>query len=304
MTTVLAAIVVLAGCGGSTATTTSTSAPESTATTSIPAGSASYVGQATNAEILVQWTRAGNALSGSLQEALRKEPGSDEVVSSSRAFTGTVAGNGLTLTLPEGLGTTKALVGTVSGNGFTMTFPAEGHELLSLTFVPGTVADYNHAVKEIEGKAEHGGEASTTTGQAGSEAPSDKEVRTELEQMRKAEGHGSPILAGPWSSDQEGYGHVEPDTIFNGGDPTGRVKHIHWTSWGGAQAVGTGVSDYVAPNQATAEGTEEPARIVLFQLAQCHGRSAYNAIEWYFPQHGQTFSPTRYINACTGQYAE
>lgn len=165
MMTIVAATIALAGCGSSTGTaarTTSTTA-HTTSTHPIPAGSASYVGQATNAEILIQWTRDGNSLSGSLQEARRKETGSNEVVSSAAAFTGTVAGNGLTLTLPEGLGTTKALVGTMSGNGFTMTFPAEGHELLSLNFVPGTVADYNHAVNEIEGKAEQGAETSAAT---------------------------------------------------------------------------------------------------------------------------------------------
>jgi hypothetical protein len=43
-------------------------------------------------------------------------------------------------------------------------------------------------------------------------------------------------------------------------------------------------------------------RVVLFQRGRCDGRSAYNAIEWYFPQHGQKFSPGTYINACTGTY--
>jgi hypothetical protein len=112
-----------------------------------------------------------------------------------------------------------------------------------------------------------------------------------------------PELAGPWSLHQEGYGHVKPRTVFNGGDPTGLVRDIRWSSWGGARAVGIGTAEWVGPHQGVAQGRFEPGvRIVLFQLGTCHGRRAYDAIEWYFPRHGQYFSAGTYINACTGSY--
>ncbi|HTT28498.1 MAG TPA: hypothetical protein VMG37_08820 [Solirubrobacteraceae bacterium] len=112
-----------------------------------------------------------------------------------------------------------------------------------------------------------------------------------------------PVLAGPWAPGQKGYGHVKPGTIFNGGDPTGLVKAIHWRSWGGHRATGTGTALWVGPHQFVAQGRfEKGASIVLFQLGRCSGRLAYNAIEWYFPQHGQKFSAGTYINACTGTY--
>jgi hypothetical protein len=111
-----------------------------------------------------------------------------------------------------------------------------------------------------------------------------------------------PILAGPWASYQEGYGHVRPSTVFNGGDPTGLVRQIEWLTWGGSRAVGVGLGFYVAPNQITAEGTRQSVVIVLFQLGTCHRRRAYNAMEWYFPEHSEHFNPHQYINACTGQY--
>jgi hypothetical protein len=111
-----------------------------------------------------------------------------------------------------------------------------------------------------------------------------------------------PILAGPWGMGQKGYGHARPRTIFNGGDPSGLVEHIEWKSWGGARAIGTGLAEYVGPHQSVADGTEQSAKVVLFQLGRCHGRRAYDAIEWYFPQHGQRFNPHEYINACTGAY--
>lgn len=112
----------------------------------------------------------------------------------------------------------------------------------------------------------------------------------------------APILAGPWSTNQRGYGHAKPSVIYNGGDPTGLVTHIHWSSWGGAQAIGYGLSTYVAPDQVTAEGRLEHARIVAFHLGYCGGRRAYDAVEWYFPEHGGHFHAHTYIDACTGQY--
>jgi hypothetical protein len=117
----------------------------------------------------------------------------------------------------------------------------------------------------------------------------------------------APILAGPpvgsrASFDEEGYGHVKPSIIYNGGDPEGRIRHIRWLSWGGAQAVGTGISEYVAPGQIGAEGRPEAARVVLFHLGYCRERRAYDAVEWYFPQHGEHFRPRTYIDSCTGQY--
>lgn len=112
-----------------------------------------------------------------------------------------------------------------------------------------------------------------------------------------------PVLAGPWGHGQEGYGHLKPHTIFNGGDPTGLVRSIDWKSWGGPQAIGSGTAEWVGPHQAVAQGRfESGAKVVLFQLGRCHGRPAYNAIEWYFPRHGQKFSPGTYVNACTGTY--
>jgi hypothetical protein len=115
---------------------------------------------------------------------------------------------------------------------------------------------------------------------------------------------GVPILAGPWIPGQKGYGHTKPATIFNGGDPTGLVSHIHWESWGGTQAVGSGIAEYMAPGQSVADGSQEIARVVLFHLGTCHHKRAYDAIEWYFPQHGEHFRPHHYIDSCSGNYVE
>jgi hypothetical protein len=101
----------------------------------------------------------------------------------------------------------------------------------------------------------------------------------------------------------EGFGQVKPSRIFNGGDPTGLVTGVVWSSWGGAQATGTGTADYVAPNQTVAQGTDESATVVAFDLGTCDGKLMYQAVEWYFPQHGQSFNPGTYENICAGSYA-
>jgi hypothetical protein len=99
-----------------------------------------------------------------------------------------------------------------------------------------------------------------------------------------------------------GFGRVRPAEVFNGGDPTGLVSKITWSSWGGATATGSGTSTYVAANQPFAAGRPQPATIVAFDLGTCHGKLMYQAVEWYFPQHGQAFSASHYENVCNGTF--
>jgi hypothetical protein len=111
-----------------------------------------------------------------------------------------------------------------------------------------------------------------------------------------------PTLGTAFEPNVQGYGEVRPTTINNNGDPTGTVTSITWDSWGGTQATGHGTSVYVGPNQSTAQGTEQPATVVAFDLGVCQGKAAYLGIEWFFPQQGQTFDPTTYRNTCTGDF--
>ena len=115
---------------------------------------------------------------------------------------------------------------------------------------------------------------------------------------------GVPTLGQPAGvfAHGQGFGQVKPAKIFNGGDPTGLVTQVVWRSWGGAQAIATGISDYVGPSQTVAGGKEEPVTVVAFNLGICDGRLMYRAVEWYFRQHKQAFDPGRYEDICTGTY--
>lgn len=99
-----------------------------------------------------------------------------------------------------------------------------------------------------------------------------------------------------------GFGQSRPRMIFLGGDPTGLLEKIHWSTWGGAQASGSGDAEYVWPGTSVAGNPIGPgARVVAFHLGTCHGVRSYNAVEWYFPRYGETFNPRDYFNTCTGR---
>ncbi len=114
----------------------------------------------------------------------------------------------------------------------------------------------------------------------------------------------APTLGRSLSASQEGYGHVKPVTIFNGGDPTGLVTGVTWSHWGRSHAIGHGTGDWVWPGESVANGSiHTPAVVVAFDFGTCAGRSAYRKITWYFPSRGESVDAREYQNICTGRYA-
>lgn len=82
------------------------------------------------------------------------------------------------------------------------------------------------------------------------------------------------------------------------------ITKINWSSWGSATATGTGVAAYYDPTtQSVADSKLEPANVVAFNLGTCKGKLMYQAVTWFFPQHGQHFNPNKgHYNICTGDY--
>jgi hypothetical protein len=110
----------------------------------------------------------------------------------------------------------------------------------------------------------------------------------------------TPLLGLSWAPNQEGYGQVRPGRVYMGGDPTGLFTDVRWHSWGGAMATADATGIY-APGT-VADGKPEPVRLVAFKLGYCRGTYAYQAMASYFPRIGESFSPKKYINICTGDY--
>jgi hypothetical protein len=81
-----------------------------------------------------------------------------------------------------------------------------------------------------------------------------------------------------------GFGRPEPEVIFNGGDPSGEVTDIHWTSWGGLIAIGYGRNPIFKPGGGY---YRKPARIELraTKLGTCGTRAAYTRLEARVPKH-------------------
>ena len=91
----------------------------------------------------------------------------------------------------------------------------------------------------------------------------------------------------------KGFGRVKPHEIYYGGDTTGLVCDIHWHSWGGRVARGTGVGWYVSGNESVAQGHAALATVIASKLGRWKGRPAYNRLRWSFPNHGHDRSAPR-----------
>lgn len=99
-----------------------------------------------------------------------------------------------------------------------------------------------------------------------------------------------------------GMGSVRPKTVDFGGDPTSYVSKVHWSSWGGRVATGTGVACRPPANGPIALCKPTVAKVKAFGLGSCskHGRAAYTRVEWWFPVDGR-FNPhnNSVFNTCT-----
>jgi hypothetical protein len=112
-----------------------------------------------------------------------------------------------------------------------------------------------------------------------------------------------PTLGANWPTNGGGFGEVEPSNVYNGGDGTSAVTGITWKSWGGPQAVGDGMSEYIPPNAASAaDGSQQSVTIVAFNLGNCGGVPAYTSVEWYFPEYGGSFIPDQGESICTNPF--
>ena len=137
-------------------------ADNSTSTTAPPAGASSlkgYLARLTNGAIFIQWTVSDGVLSGSSQAVYLSSDGT--ATSPQReSITGSIQGTNITLDVqPDGLYGTSNLSGVLQGSGFVVSIPNSDGSLIPVTFVSGTVADYDSAVAALTGQATQGSQA-------------------------------------------------------------------------------------------------------------------------------------------------
>ena len=122
-------------------------------------GSASFVGKASNAAIFVQWTRNGSQLSGELEQATLQDNSEsdssnpDSVSNDNVAFTGTVSGSGVTLSLNQGLGSVSNLNGTLNGGELDLNLPSQDGGITTVVLHSGNASAFNQAVASLQNRA-------------------------------------------------------------------------------------------------------------------------------------------------------
>jgi hypothetical protein len=84
--------------------------------------------------------------------------------------------------------------------------------------------------------------------------------------------------------DGEGFGTAHPSEIFNGGDPSGRVTNIDWTSWGGHVATGHGLNAIFRP-QGGYYSQLVTIQMRAYDVGRCtaHGPLAYRKLSVRVP---------------------
>ncbi len=114
---------------------------------------------------------------------------------------------------------------------------------------------------------------------------------------------GAKAFAAPYGS---GFGTAEPAEIFNGGDPSGSVRDIHWSGWGNPTAIGYGLNPIFKPHGGY---YRKPARIELraTDLGKCGKQAAYTKLEVRIPKHpggklGEWFSWSGAKTICKPPY--
>ncbi len=109
---------------------------------------------------------------------------------------------------------------------------------------------------------------------------------------------GVVLGARAFAPNGEGWGTVRPSKIFNGGDPSGLVTHIHWTSWGGSSAIGYGLNSIFKPQGGY---YHQLAKIELraHVLGRCSasGPRAYTQLQFRVP----SYPGGRWGRGCCGQ---
>jgi hypothetical protein len=86
-----------------------------------------------------------------------------------------------------------------------------------------------------------------------------------------AAGGSSPVVLGSLKftgPNGTGWGTSEPTTIFNGGDPSGLVKSLHWTGWGGPAAIGHGLNAIFMPGGGY-YGKLANIELIAYDLGRC-----------------------------------
>jgi len=153
---VVAAVVIVLGTAGIFAIAGTDSSNPASAEHSL----INWVGTDSNVAVMLQWTRNGNTVTGSLIASDLVSGGSTSLQSVDQAFTGVINGEGATLTFPGWFGATMNLAAQLHGSNLTLSFPESTGGVHEMVLASGNVTDYNNDVAELQRKVRANTQAS------------------------------------------------------------------------------------------------------------------------------------------------
>jgi hypothetical protein len=139
---VIAAALLLAGCGDS-------------------GSSASYVGSARDTAVYVSWTRTKDSLSGQFTRALASATPGAPLRSDRVNFTGKVSGDAVSLQLAKGLGSMRTLTGALDGDSLVLSYPGADGGAATLQMHQADAHAFDSDLAAL--RAHAGGSAATGT---------------------------------------------------------------------------------------------------------------------------------------------
>ena len=161
LTTVLAAVALLSGCGSSAN------------------GPATFVSHNRSGAMTIAWVDDGSGhLTGSLQSATPNTDASGDLVKTVNAsFTGTLHDGQISIVTNGFLGVSSTWTGSLSGDALTLNIPQPDGSIVPATFNRGKVSDYNAAVSQLQDnvtqeRAKAASDAASAAAAASSEAAS------------------------------------------------------------------------------------------------------------------------------------
>jgi len=144
----MVAALALGGCGGSKAIVPSSGigvSPTAPSTTSVTSREQSpeqtqrgYLSGASNGVLFIQWTRTGGTVTGTFSEAYIDPSSPTQVQTESDSFTGIISGSSVTLNLGD-----VHWTGTLNGSTLILNHSASDGSIMTSTFQPATVAEYD-----------------------------------------------------------------------------------------------------------------------------------------------------------------
>lgn len=177
---VVTAIVLIAGSVGLIAVRGGANMNPDSAAQSV----VNWVGTDSGLAVMLEWTRAGDTLTGSLIASDLASTGGTSLQSVDQAFTGVINGDGATLTFPSWFDTTTNIAARVQGLDIVLSFPQSSGGVHVLTLIPGTVATYNKDVANLQRTVDSNAQASASASAAATDQQAAAQQAAAAEQQK------------------------------------------------------------------------------------------------------------------------